>query len=147
MPAQSTLVSSQQLIDAAKAPMLAYNAKDWDAARASLSSDFVYDEIATNRKTQGADQAIQLWQGWAAAFPDSRATFHREIASGNTVVFEVSWQGTHQGPLETPGGSIPATGKRIDVRACMAFEVENDRAKVQRHYFDMMTLLQQIGMQ
>ena len=147
MPAQSTLVSSQQLIDTAKAPMLAYNDKDWDAVRASLSPDFVYDEIATSRKTQGADQAIQLWQGWAAAFPDSRATFHREIASGNTVIFEVSWQGTHQGPLETPGGSIPATGKRIDVRACMAFEVENDRAKVQRHYFDMMTLLRQIGMQ
>ncbi|MFL5403835.1 MAG: ester cyclase [Gemmatimonadales bacterium] len=112
MPAQSTLIPQQQLLDAAKAPMLAYNDKNWDAARASLSPDFVYDEIATNRRVQGIDQVIPLWQGWATAFPDSRATFHSELVSGNTAVFEVSWRGTHNGPLETANGPIAATGKR-----------------------------------
>jgi steroid delta-isomerase-like uncharacterized protein len=145
MPAQSTMIPQQQLIDAAKAPMLAYNDKNWNAARASLSPDFVYDEVATNRKVQGVDQVIPLWQGWATAFPDSKATFHRELTSGNTAVFEVSWRGTHQGPLQTPNGPIAATGKRIDVRACMVIEVADDKAKVQRHYFDMATILQQIG--
>ncbi len=145
MPAQSTMISQQQLIDAAKAPMMAFNEKDWDAVRASITSDFVYDEVATNRKVQGVDQVIPLWQGWATAFPDAKATFQRELVCGNTVVLEQTWQGTHKGPLQTPGGPIPATGKRIDVRACMTVEVVGDKAKMQRHYFDMGTILQQIG--
>ncbi|HEY3117465.1 MAG TPA: ester cyclase [Chloroflexota bacterium] len=145
MPAQSTIVPQQQLIDAAKAPVQAYNDKNWAALRASVSPDFVYDEVATNRKVQGIDQVIPLWQGWATAFPDSKATFDRELASGNTVVFEVTWRGTHKGPLQTPNGPIAATGKRIEVRACMAIEVADDKAKAQRQYFDMATLLQQIG--
>jgi steroid delta-isomerase-like uncharacterized protein len=145
MPAQSTMIPQQQLIDAAKAPMLAFNEKNWDAVRASITPDFVYDEVATNRKVQGVDQVIPLWQGWATAFPDAKATFHRELLSGNTVVLEVSWRGTHKGPLQTTNGPIAATGNRIDVRACTVVEVAGDKAKVQRHYFDMATLLQQLG--
>jgi steroid delta-isomerase-like uncharacterized protein len=145
MPAQSTMIPQQQLIDAAKAPLRAFNEKDWDAVRASVSPNLVYDEVATSRKVQGVEQVIPLWQGWATAFPDARATFHRELPSGNTVVFEVSWRGTHQGPLQTPDGAIEATGKRIDVPACMIVEVIDDKATVQRHYFDMGTILQQIG--
>jgi steroid delta-isomerase-like uncharacterized protein len=145
MPAQSTMMSPQQLINAAKAPILAFNEKNWDAVRASITSDFVYDEVPTGRKVQGADQVIPLWQGWATAFPDAKATFQRELVCGNTVVLEQTWQGTHKGPLQTPNGSIPATGNRIDVRACMTVEVVGDKAKMQRHYFDMGTILQQIG--
>jgi steroid delta-isomerase-like uncharacterized protein len=145
MPAQSTMLPQQQLIDAAKAPMLAYNDKDWEAVRARLSADCVYDEVATNRKVEGIDQVLSLWQSWATAFPNSKATIDRELACGNTVVFEVSWRGTHEGPLQSPDGAIAATGRRIDVRACMAVDVVDDKVKSQRHYFDMATLLQQIG--
>jgi len=145
MPAQSTMMSPQQLVDAAKAPILAFNEKNWDAVRASITPDFVYDEVPTNRKVQGVDQVIPLWQGWATAFPDAKATFQRELLCGNVVVLEHTWQGTHKGPLQTPDGPIPATGNRIDVRACMTVEVVGDKAKMQRHYFDMGTILQQIG--
>ena len=145
MPAQSTIIPQQQLIDAARALVLTYNDKNWEAARASLTPDFAYDEVPTNRKVQGPDQVIPIWQGWAAAFPDSKGTIHSELASGNTVVLELSWRGTHNGPLQTPNGAIAATGRRIDVRACMVVEVADDKAKAQRHYFDMMTLLQQLG--
>ena len=53
MPAQSTMLSPQQLVNAAKAPILAFNEKNWDAVRASISPDFVYDEVSTDRKVQG----------------------------------------------------------------------------------------------
>ena len=145
MPAQATMIPEKQLIAAAKAPLLAYNDKNWTALKAAITGNFVYDEVATKRKTQGADKAIALWQGWAKAFPDSRATFHGAVASGETVVLELTWHGTHNGPLETPNGPIPATGKRIEVRACCVMEMSGEKAKAQRHYFDMATLLQQIG--
>jgi steroid delta-isomerase-like uncharacterized protein len=145
MPAQSTVIPQQKLIDVAKAPVLAYNEKKWDALRASVTSDFTYDEVATHRKVQGADQYIALCQGWATALPDSKATFHDALVSGNTVVLEVTWKGTHKGPLQMPNGSIAATGKRIDIRACMVVETAGEKAKVQRQYFDMATMMQQLG--
>jgi hypothetical protein len=109
MPPQSTLISERQLIDAARSPLMAFNQKNWNAVRSGISPDFVYDEVPTGRKAEGADQAIAVWQGWATAFPDVQATFDRELPSGNVVVFEVTWRGTHQGPLQTPGGAIPPT--------------------------------------
>jgi len=145
MPAQATAVSPQALIDAAKAPTLAYNDKNWDRVRATITPNFVYDEVATRRKLQGVDQVIVAFQGWAQAFPDSKATFHSALVSGDSVVLEVTWKGTHKGALQTPGGAIAATGSPIEVRACMIMEVEGDKAKAQRHYFDMATLLDQIG--
>jgi steroid delta-isomerase-like uncharacterized protein len=145
MTAQATLIPPQQLIAAAKATVLAYNNKDWDSVRASFTSDCIYDEVSTNRKVQGIDQVIQLWQGWAAAFPDSKATFTRELACGNIAVLEVSWQGTHTGPLETPAGAIAPTGKPIDIRSCILAEIVGERTKLQRQYFDMVTLFQQLG--
>jgi steroid delta-isomerase-like uncharacterized protein len=145
MPAQSTMLSPQQLIEAAKAPLLAYNQKDWNAARASITPNFTYDEVATRRKVQGADQTIDLWKGWAEALPDSKASFDSAVASGNTVVLELTWRGTHTGPLQTPKGSFAATGKLIEIRACTVVELAEGKAKLQRHYFDMATLLQQLG--
>jgi steroid delta-isomerase-like uncharacterized protein len=145
MPAQSTMLSPQQLIDAAKAPMLAYNQKDWNAVRAGITQDFIYDEVATRRKVQGADQTITLFQEWAEAIPDSKATFDNAVVSGDTVVLELTWRGTHSGPLQTPKGSFAATGKKVELRACALIELVNGKAKLQRHYFDMATLLEQLG--
>ena len=145
MPAQSTMIPQQQLIDAAKMSLLAFNEKNWNAVKSSVSPDVVYDEVPTSRRVQGVDQVIALWQGWATAFPDAKATFNREFASGNTVVLEVTWRGTHSGTLQTPQGPIAATGKPIDVRACMVAEMAGEKPKLERHYFDMATLLQQIG--
>ena len=144
--AQATKLSPQALTAIAKAAIEAYNDKDWNKARAVITPDFFYDEVATGRKLKGADSTIETWKGWAQAFPDSKATFQGAHASDDgTVVLEVTWNGTHQGPLQTPKGAIAPTGKRIEVRACAVFEITGEKASIQRHYFDMATLFQQIG--
>jgi predicted ester cyclase len=61
------------------------------------------------------------------------------------VVLELTWNGTHKGPLPTPQGPIAPTGKRIEIRSCFVTEIAGDKAKLQRHYFDMATMLQQLG--
>ena len=146
MAAQATALSPQTLIEAAKASVLAYNDKDWDRVRTVATPDVVYDEVATGRKAEGIDQVLPLWQGWARAFPDSKAAFHNAIASGSSVMLEITWNGTHKGPLETPNGPVPPTGKTIAIRACMVVELEGERVKRERHYFDMATLSQQLGL-
>jgi steroid delta-isomerase-like uncharacterized protein len=146
MSGPATLTDRQQLIDAAKAPIVAFNRKDWDAVRAGMSlSGFVYDEVGTGRRAEGADQAVPLWQAWAGAFPDANASFDQAAAAGDTVVLEVTWRGTHRGPLQTPAGAIPPSENRFEVRACLVIEMDGDKVRRERHYFDMGTLLRQLG--
>lgn len=138
-------MSEQDLINAAKAPTAAYNKKDWGGVKATVTAGFVYDEVPTHRKVEGADQVIQAWKGWAMALPDSNATFENAFVSGSKVVLELTWRGKHTGPMQTPGGEIAATGKSIELRACQIVETEGGKAKSMRHYFDMMTMMQQLG--
>jgi steroid delta-isomerase-like uncharacterized protein len=144
--AQATALPPQALLNAAKALIEAYNAKDWDRTRAGMTADFEYDEIATGRRTTGPDAALEAWKGWAQAFPDSKGTYRStHVAGDGTVVLEVTWSGTHQGTLQTPTGPLAATGKRIEVPACLVYEMAGEKARLQRHYFDMVTLLRQLG--
>jgi steroid delta-isomerase-like uncharacterized protein len=138
-------MAEKSVAELAKEQVLAYNAKDWDRARAVLAPEVVYEELATHRKLKGVDDVLTAWKGWATAIPDSRATFQSELVSGNTAVLEITWTGTHDGPLQTPDGEIPPTGKKIELRAVQVVDVANDRVKSVRQYFDMGTLLQQIG--
>lgn len=137
--------SQRSLVDVAKAPIIAYNEKDWGALKTAIAAGFVLDEVGTQRNIRGTDEVVAAFQDWAAALPDSKAEFHSALVSGNTVILEVTWRGTHTGPLQTPGGTIPGTGKTFAVRACQVFEVADGKAQVLRHYFDMTTLLQQLG--
>lgn len=138
-------MSRQELIQAAKASTEAYNEKDWKAARTTLAPGFVYDEVATGRTIEGIDEVLEAWKGWAKAFPDSRATFEEPLVDGNVVVLPIRWRGTHSGPLTLPTGEILPTQQKIDFRACQVFDMENGRAVHMRHYFDMMTMLSQLG--
>lgn len=139
-------MSQQTLVDAAKAPTLAYNEKNWDAVNRAVTSDLDYDEVSTQRKLHGASEVIDAWKGWATAFPNSKATFESAYVSGNIVVLELTWRGTHNGPLQTPTGNIPATGKPIEMRACQVVDVAADgKARGIRQYFDMATMLKQLG--
>jgi steroid delta-isomerase-like uncharacterized protein len=133
------------VIEIAKAAVSAYNEKDWNKTRDLLAADAVYDEKASNRRLEGAGQIIEAFQGWANAFPDSKATFIREFASGDTAVLEFVWKGVHTGPLQTPTGVIPASNKPIEMPACEVFRVEGEKITSSSHYFDMLTLLKQIG--
>jgi steroid delta-isomerase-like uncharacterized protein len=137
---------SQSLIDAAKASILAYNDKNWDEVSKVLTSDVEYDEVATHRKVNGTADVITAWKGWATALPDSKATFGAAHASGNTAVIEMTWHGTHSGPLQMPSGAVPATGKQIEIRAVQIIGLTPEgKTRSVRHYFDMATMLAQLG--
>ena len=139
-------MSNEQRIANAKRPIEAYNNKDWEAVKNSMTADCYYDELATHRKAEGADAIVELWQGWAAAQPDSYGTFENVHVIEGGVVFELTWRGTMTGTLQSPDGEIPPTGKSMEVRACQVTELEGDKAKAIRHYFDLATMMQQLGL-
>ena len=138
-------MSQQGVVEIAKAQIIAYNDKNWSAVTEALGPGAVYDEVGTQRKLTGHGQIIDAFKGWAAALPDSKATFDAAHVAGNTAILELTWRGTHRGPLQTPAGQIPATGKSIEIRACQIVEVKDGKVQAVRHYFDMATLLAQLG--
>ena len=133
------------VIEIAKAPTIAYNDKNWGRVMDLFGAGGTYDEKATQRRLQGAEPIIDVWKGWATAFPDSKATFVREFASGDTAIIEVVWKGTHTGPLLMPSGAIPPSNKSIELPACHVIEVQDGKVKSFTQYFDLLTLLTQIG--
>jgi steroid delta-isomerase-like uncharacterized protein len=122
----------------------AFNAADWGRFKSTLAADSIYEELATQRRV-GVDGAVEASQGWKRAFPDSKGTITKSFASGDDVVLEITWNGTQTGELRGPLGTIPPTGKRVEVKAVQVVKVRGDKIAETRHYFDLMGLLQQVG--
>jgi len=142
---EELMMAEQDAIRIARENIDAFNAGDWQRVKATLAPDSVYDEVATQRRLQGADEIVQALQGWKQAMPDAMGTVTNAVASGNTVTQEITWEGTQSGPLVGPGGTIPASGKRQVTRAAWIAIVEGGKIQESRQYFDMMALLQQLG--
>jgi steroid delta-isomerase-like uncharacterized protein len=132
-------------VEVARESIEAFNAGDWDRFRSLHAEDVVEDELGTQRRIEGSDALVESNQGWKQAFPDASGLVTNAVESGDTATLEITWSGTHSGPLEMPDGELPATNKRVELRACQVFRVEGDRIAEDRNYFDMATMLQQLG--
>ena len=140
-------LTTDEIVKIAREHVDAFNNADWGRMQGRLASDSRYDELGTQRKIEGSEKIVELFKGWKAAFPDGAGTVTSAVGSGNKAALEVTWKGTHTGPLETAEGTIPASGKRQETPAAYFFTFEGDKIKESHHYFDSMTLLKQIGAQ
>ena len=55
-------MTDQQLINISQAPMLAFNKRDWGGASFIATADFVWADVAVNRKIESVDQVIEAGQ-------------------------------------------------------------------------------------
>jgi steroid delta-isomerase-like uncharacterized protein len=122
-----------------------FNKSDWKAVRAVLADDSVYEEHGTQRRIEGADATMGVYQAWKTAMPDVRGVVQNVATAGDTALVELVWEGTHTGPLETPTGTVPASGKSQRTPGVFSIDVKNGVIATSRNYFDMLTFLQQIG--
>ena len=132
-------------IQLAKQGVEAFSAGDWVRFKAPLSSDAVYEELSTQRRVQGPDAIVELSKGWREAFPDAKGTITKVVEGGDTVVLEITWEGTHTGELASAMGPISASHKRVKIPAVQVVRFKGDKVVETKHYFDLMTLLAQIG--
>jgi len=133
-------------IDVARETIDCFNAGDWERLRALHTPDCVEEELATERRLEGFDAMLDAAQGWKRAFPDGRGTVLGAYGDGAVAVLEILWEGTNTGPMESPTGEeMPVTGKQARVKACQVFEVRDGRVKSTRHYFNLMSILSQLG--
>ena len=66
--------------------------------------------------------------------------------SGDDVAFEMTWTGTHEGPLEMPDGSeLPATGLTVSFSVAVVLETTEGLIRRERQYYDNLGILDQLG--
>ena len=137
---------AQSAMDVARESIECFNDGDFDRFRSLLADDSYEEELATQRRLDGADAQVEAARGWKEAFPDGHGTIESTCADGGMVCVEITWEGTQSGPMRTPdGGELPASNRHATVKACQVMEVEEGKIKATRHYFDLMTVLQQTG--
>jgi steroid delta-isomerase-like uncharacterized protein len=118
-----------------------------------------YDEVLTGKDVavidelyastidlgDGASMAREQFKAVAgtmhAAFPDAVVTVRDQIAEGDRVVTRWTAQATHRGGFM----GLPATGKRVTVKAIHIHRVVDGRIAALWEEFDMFGLMQQLG--
>jgi steroid delta-isomerase-like uncharacterized protein len=76
-----------------------------------------------------------------AAFPDWSSTAEELIADGDRVAERWRGRGTHRGEFQ----GVPPTGKQVAVPGVVFYRVRDGRISEFRGSFDMLSMLQQLG--
>ncbi len=93
----------------------------------------------------GTDNRAAAERIWRAA-PDGRITITHWAARGSVVLYEFTDDGTHTGPLATPGGEVPGSGRRFRIEGAGVLELHDGRIAAERLYLDPGAFLRQLGL-
>ena len=127
--------------------MLAFNNRERAGVGSFTTSDFIWEDIAVNRKIAGVDEGIEAWQTFTLAFLNIQAiVVNPFVRESNVVSNETIVSGTHTGPMQILDTVIQAMDKAVKMRTCRIIEFGGDKVKSIREYFDMMNVLQQLGL-
>ena len=122
-----------------------FNKRDYDTSVAHVTDDFVVVSIPTGTTLRGKEGYRQFLSTWGTAFPDSTVKVNRLIDNGENIAVEFTGKGTHSGPLVTPMGVIPPSGKPVETSFCDVLSFRGGKLATVRSYFDVASLLRQIG--
>jgi steroid delta-isomerase-like uncharacterized protein len=95
---------------------------------------------------KGKEAVLATLRAYRAAFPDLHHTVLAHVASERTIALELVVEGTHRGPMATPGGVIPATGKRVVWESCDFIRVSEGRVASWHVYHDPLPFLTALGL-
>jgi steroid delta-isomerase-like uncharacterized protein len=101
-----------------------------------------YELIPTGEVYDGAAEVSAYYQATRAAFPDQRNELRAMHHSDTAVIVEFDLLGTHKGPLR----GIPPTGREFRCPMVAFFFFEGDRIVCERVYWDVATILRQLGL-
>jgi ketosteroid isomerase-like protein len=93
----------------------------------------------------GPDAVREFFSGMHASFSD----WHHDVtieATGDVVAIEGTWNGTHSGPMPSPQGELPPTGKRLTVPFAGIVRVRDGRVASVHNYFDQVPFMAQLGL-
>ena len=95
---------------------------------------------------QGRDAIRKDVEDFYASFPDVQFQILSQVGDGEQVAVQGVATGTHQGPMEGPGGTIPATNKRAEMPFAAFMRVDSaGLITEERRYYDLAGMMMQLG--
>ena len=123
-----------------------FNARELDRLSEVVSDDADFEDVAAGEVVHGASGLAEYMGMWAGAFSDMKLETLAIVGDDRHVAAEFKWRGTHDGPLASPGGEVPATGRTLEERFTWFAEVENGKLTGLRDYYNAMSLMAQLGL-
>jgi steroid delta-isomerase-like uncharacterized protein len=120
--------------------MTAENAYEFERCISAFSHPR-YEIVPTGEVWDGHDGVNALLLQNKTAFPDFKFSPSAMHYADDAVLVEGRFSGTHAGPWR----GLPATGRTIDFPLIIVFVFDGERMICERTYFDLGTLLRQLG--
>src|ERR1700761_8174659 len=117
------------------------NIPGWISA---FTADGTFTDMSTGVTYRG-ETLGDLVDVYGTAFSDMHRELHRFYPSDDVVVVQLTLQGTHDGPLVLPTGTIPPTGRRMDTPCCDVFELVDGKIKRFDCYPSGTVIMAQLG--
>ena len=118
--------------------------QDWARREALMTPDCEWSMPGGALHGPAATTAFS--KPFIGAFPDSKHTIDVIAGEGDMVAAEGTWVGTHLGPLTTPSGEIPATGRTIRLPFGVIMRVRDGLIASMHVYYDQLGFLAQLGL-
>jgi steroid delta-isomerase-like uncharacterized protein len=114
---------------------------------AMFSDDATYQVPDVPYPIEGRDALRAMADTFFTAFPDMEFVVRSVIEQGNVVVVEGATKGTFKGPMKTPDGKIPPTGKSYEAPLVAVFELsDSGLIRACREYYDTAAFTAQLGL-
>lgn len=139
--AQATSITAEEQKRVIDAWARHWTAHDMDRLLPLFTEDLIYEDVTMGAVNRSAAELRAFGEGFFAGFPDVMFELTSTCADGARGGAEWVMRATHKGDL--PG--MPATGRRVEVRGASAFEFRGDKIRRCTDYWDMATLLKQLG--
>src|SRR4051812_16087931 len=98
-----------------------FNTGNVDLLMSLVTDDFELIDVALGQSWHGPQGWGEWLQNWAASMSDAKIQLDSLTAQGDRVATEHTGSGINTGPLSTPMGTIPPTGKPIQVKFAEIF--------------------------
>jgi predicted ester cyclase len=139
-------MSEQENIRMAEQIFESMNAQDLRRSKDSYAPNYRFEGPGAAGPLE-YEQSLAYIQGFITAFPDLHFTLKDRIADGDNVAITWTATGTHSGPMMTPNGNqIPPTGRQGVVNGCTTYKFQGGKAVSSQNYWDMASLLMQLGL-
>jgi predicted ester cyclase len=123
----------------------AVNDRDIEAYLANQQPDVEF-RLPGGAVVRGRDQVRHQTESFWTAFPDGTLSFGDQVFADDAAATEVLFTGTHTGPLVTPDGSIPPTGRRVTLRSASILRIKDGLIASEHVYSDQLELMTQLGL-
>lgn len=139
-------MSVEKNLRVGRATTEAFNLRDWGRYLALFAESILRYAPGQAEPMRGLRGLREELEAWVATFPDIRAETVRIFGQDDWVCEEAVATGTHRGSFHGPRGEIvPATGKRVKLRFCHVYKVENGLVTEDHVYFDQLEMLDRLG--